>query len=385
MDRIAVVGASGFIGSTLVEYLLESEKIEVVPIIHSTGNAWRLARHGVDLQTLDVVDASQVRMAIQGCTHVVNCVLTKNRTTSRSGLKNLLRASKDAGVHRFVHMSTVAMYEQQPYDQILTEESPYRRRLSGYAQRKLDEDRLVRAAHRDGLSCVLIAPPRITGAYSKFLMRTVDAMRSGALALIEGGSLPCSLVDVHDVARAIVLALRTENADGSRIFITNDEANTWKDLVESMSAFTEGAPAPTSFSHSEAAEFVGKSRRGTPVQSLRVLLRLLASPMSRKILRADPWLLMVYNKLIDRRVPFIEDRLRRLKARSSPPSPTASLPYGQWLGLQLMSQRYSCDKAKRLLSYEPRYGLSHSIQVFGSWFRATTGWGGGDWPLARQL
>ncbi|PYV39918.1 MAG: dihydrodipicolinate reductase, partial [Acidobacteria bacterium] len=39
--RVAVVGASGLVGATLVERLVVLPGCEVVPLIHSSGNAWR--------------------------------------------------------------------------------------------------------------------------------------------------------------------------------------------------------------------------------------------------------------------------------------------------------------------------------------------------------
>ena len=70
--RIAVIGASGFVGSTLVEQLLMGTD-EVVPFIHSSGNAWRIARLGIELRALDLLDGRQVEAALHGVTHVVNC------------------------------------------------------------------------------------------------------------------------------------------------------------------------------------------------------------------------------------------------------------------------------------------------------------------------
>ena len=55
MRRIAIVGASGFVGSTLVERLLAQAQDEVLPLIHSSGNAWRLARLSIDLPAVDLL------------------------------------------------------------------------------------------------------------------------------------------------------------------------------------------------------------------------------------------------------------------------------------------------------------------------------------------
>jgi uncharacterized protein YbjT (DUF2867 family) len=75
VTRIALVGASGFVGSTLVERLLVQALHAVFPLIHSSGNAWRLARLGIDLHALDLLAPDEIEMALHGCTHVVNCAL----------------------------------------------------------------------------------------------------------------------------------------------------------------------------------------------------------------------------------------------------------------------------------------------------------------------
>ena len=67
------MGASGFVGVTVVERLLARGADEVVPSIHGSGNAWRLARLGIDLRTLYLLDPGQVESALAGFIHVVNC------------------------------------------------------------------------------------------------------------------------------------------------------------------------------------------------------------------------------------------------------------------------------------------------------------------------
>ena len=73
MGTVAVFGAAGFVGATLVERLLAGGRHEVRPYIHSTGNAWRLSRHGLELRSVDVRDRALVREALVGVSHVVNC------------------------------------------------------------------------------------------------------------------------------------------------------------------------------------------------------------------------------------------------------------------------------------------------------------------------
>jgi nucleoside-diphosphate-sugar epimerase len=68
--RIAVVGASGLVGSTLVKRMLATGSHDVLPLIHRSGNAWRLARLDLDLRPLDLLDYAQVKTRLAGCTHM---------------------------------------------------------------------------------------------------------------------------------------------------------------------------------------------------------------------------------------------------------------------------------------------------------------------------
>jgi uncharacterized protein YbjT (DUF2867 family) len=71
--KIVILGASGFVGTTLTERLWQNPDMEVVPVIHSAGSAWRLARYNCPLHQVDVGDPAALRAALAGATHVVNC------------------------------------------------------------------------------------------------------------------------------------------------------------------------------------------------------------------------------------------------------------------------------------------------------------------------
>jgi len=106
--RVAVVGASGFVGATLVERLL-GHGTDVRALIHSSGGAWRLSRHGIPLHAFDLLSPAETAHALEGCTHVVDCS-RGTRALMFEGLQNLLDASRAARVERFVHVSSVAVY-----------------------------------------------------------------------------------------------------------------------------------------------------------------------------------------------------------------------------------------------------------------------------------
>ncbi len=113
MKRIAVFGATGFVGATLVERLMESDEWQIVALINRPGSAWRLARLGIDLTQVNVLDKEQVINVTQGCSHVVNCS-RGDRTVMLDGLENILAACQQNKIDRFVHLSSVMAYGDPP-------------------------------------------------------------------------------------------------------------------------------------------------------------------------------------------------------------------------------------------------------------------------------
>jgi hypothetical protein len=105
-EEDTVLGASGFVGAHLCERLIAAGTDEVVPVIHSSGSAWRLARRGVPLRSANLLDKHEIASALNGCTHVVNCSRGGDDVMLR-GLRNLLDVCDGLRIAGFVHLSSV--------------------------------------------------------------------------------------------------------------------------------------------------------------------------------------------------------------------------------------------------------------------------------------
>src|ERR1041384_4886662 len=69
--KVLVTGATGFIGSRLVQWLQEVEGAEVVALVRRFQNASRIARFGIDMRRGDVTDIASLRAASAGCSRLV--------------------------------------------------------------------------------------------------------------------------------------------------------------------------------------------------------------------------------------------------------------------------------------------------------------------------
>ena len=386
MRRIAVVGASGFVGATVVERLRDHDE-DVVPLIHSSGNAWRLARHGLTLRSVDLLDRLAVEGALDGCTHVVNCARGSDEAMLR-GLRNLLAACRTRRVRRVVHLSSVAVYGDPPPPESRDEDAPTKPPKNSYGAIKLRQDELVARAARDGLSAIALCPPNISGPYSPFLLRVFAALRAARLRLVDDGVAVCNLVDVDNLAHAIELALEPGPADGRRMFVTDDEPITWRDIVDALTTVADPFPTPPAIGAEELRQLAAVAPTASP-SLFGSLKHLLASDV-RAVLRRDPLLAMLervarggvmrLGSPVNQRLRIVLDRPMVTTPHTAPPSFDVTLSAQQLRGV-----RHSCAVAARELGYQPVHSFAESMLAFRGWYRVAHAVDTDAWDLLRQL
>jgi nucleoside-diphosphate-sugar epimerase len=388
MTRIAVVGASGFVGSTLVERLLAGGRCEVRPLIHRAGSAWRLARLGIELKPVELLSRDALRTALEGCTHVVNCSRGP-RTVMFDGLENLTEVCRSLGMQRLVHLSSVAVYGDPPPPESVHEDAPTNPVDGGYGWTKLRQDEIVQAACRRGLPSVVLCPPYIGGAYSMFILRLLWAMQEGRFALVDGGGLGCNLVDVQNLAQAIELGLFCEVGDGKRIFVTNDEPTTWRDIADALVPLVSGDGGVPSISEDEGRQ-LARAATAPPRSTLSTLGRVVSSQETKALLREVALARRLYG-IAQATTRWLPGAMReRIDAAMRPPirieRGTVSPDYDARLcGLQLRGVIHSCARARAVLGYRPEVSFARSMAVFRRWYEATHGWGSDFAALFQEL
>src|SRR3954470_5780151 len=121
--RICITGGAGFIGSHLVQRLIEANEVVVYDNLHRNALQFAHLEGHRNLTFIkgDVLDFEDVRKAIDGCKVVIHCaaiagVYTVDRSAVRTMEVNLLgthqvvKAALETGVDRFVEFSTSEVY-----------------------------------------------------------------------------------------------------------------------------------------------------------------------------------------------------------------------------------------------------------------------------------
>ena len=372
MSRVAVLGASGFLGAALVEHLLARSDHEVVPFIHNSGNAWRVARHGLAVSTVDVRARRELADLLRGCDYVVNCT-RGGKEVMLDGLRNILRSSRGAGIRRLVHISSVTVFGDPPTAERESDPVPSLP-VNTYGGRKQAQDRMVAKAAASGLACTVVVPPNISGPSSDYLLALIDAIDRGEFALVDAGRAHCCLVAVENLCHAIVLALHAGRTDGSRYFITDDAPTTWSEVVRDLE-FARRAGAPIRSITGAEMERMARPVEKARISLARGLTHLLSGPV-RQALRRDPlwaWVDKTLRGAIRPLGASAEHRLRKSISGSVAvvkPNNRPSLNVGL-CAQQLRVARPSVARARRELGYEPLYRYDQSMRAFRRWYMST--------------
>ena len=244
MSRALVTGATGLVGSHIVERLV-ADGWTVRALARDTSAAAWLGESGAELARGDILDGASLRSAVAGCDTVFHCaaLVSARGSWDRFQRANIegTRAVIDAAAAaraRLVHTSSVAVYGGGArYRDTPTDEDTPLAPLDEhayYARSKRESEHLVLDAHATGeLWATAIRPPMIYGRRDRQLVpRFARVMRTGFFPLFAHGRSTMSLVHASAVADGAVRAARCDRAGGRAYNLANDFPVTVADMVQ---------------------------------------------------------------------------------------------------------------------------------------------------------
>ena len=107
--RVAILGASGFIGNRAVEMLHRDGRCEVVPVVRRPAAMALARRFDLAPWVADALDEEALRKAFRGCEAVVSSITGDTRTLVDS-VTPLYRAAQAVGVRRIVYLSSASVH-----------------------------------------------------------------------------------------------------------------------------------------------------------------------------------------------------------------------------------------------------------------------------------
>jgi nucleoside-diphosphate-sugar epimerase len=246
-----VTGGSGFIGGRLIERL-RSDGHPVRALARSERAAEVIRTRGAEPVSGDLDDVAAVGAGAEGCEWAFHAAATLGDWGTRQefergnvgGTRNVLVASAQAGVRRFVHVGTeAALLAGEPLVNV-DETAPLRPDSPAlYSSTKARAEQEVLEADRDGFETVVVRPRFVWGTGDTTLLPTmVDLVRSGRFAWIGGGRHLTAITHVDNAVEGLVLGA-TRGARGNAYFVTDGDPVVFRDFVTELLS-TQGVDAP---------------------------------------------------------------------------------------------------------------------------------------------
>lgn len=235
---VLVTGATGFIGGRLAALLARGEGARVRGTGRDLEKADELDGLGVELVAADLGDADAFDGLVRGREVVFHAAAVLGADADVAEVVNveaterLARAAAAAGVRRFVHVSTVGVYDMDG-SSVVDEAVPLALdHPATYPRTKARaEERLFQVASETGLEAVALRPSMVYGPGPGIW--TVGMYRSvcnGDPVYLGDGSYGFNPVYLDDVVDALVRAAVSPRAAGEA-FNVSAGATTWRDFM----------------------------------------------------------------------------------------------------------------------------------------------------------
>ena len=236
--RALVTGATGFVGSHLVE-ALQNSSVEVTALARSASKAADLAQGGVRVVPGDLHDIAGLERAVRDqdvVYHVAGVVAARDESeflrSNRDGTRNVLTAAEREGKPRFVLVSSLAAAGPAPRGAPLSGTEPPHP-VTAYGRSKLAAEQVVRSS---SLPWSIVRPPIVYGPRDREVLKVFRLARLGLAPVFGDGSQELSAVHAADLAQALLAVTKAKATIGGTYNACHPQVFTSADLGQAVGA-----------------------------------------------------------------------------------------------------------------------------------------------------
>jgi len=236
--KALVTGATGFIGSHLVEELIK-KGYDVTCLVRKTSNLRWIETLEVTLLRGDCEDEDSLAHLPPDFDYIFHLAgLTKARreedfySVNVKGTENLLRAvsARVKGVRRFIHLSSLAAAGPSRNGNPLRETFEPRP-VSSYGKSKLESEGAI-MRYRDRIPVTILRPPAVYGPRDRDFYVLFRMLKRGFYP--HWGKCYYSLLYVDDLVRGLLMAAEEKEAEGGVYYLSDGRFYSSEDIVNEI-------------------------------------------------------------------------------------------------------------------------------------------------------
>jgi nucleoside-diphosphate-sugar epimerase len=302
--KILVTGANGFVGSNLVQHLVDAGH-HVRAMMQPGTPAAGVDHVAHEVAWADLRSAEALRAAVRGVEGVAHLAAILGDfgpsepylQVNAEGTERLLDLAALAGARRFVLMSSLAVHRYRGHPDG-DEETPADNETMPYAVSKRRAEEILRRAHDAGrIETVAVRPGLFLYGPNdrRHFVPLARSIERGFLPLVDGGRARLCSAYVDNLAVGVRLCLESAAAAGRTYVIGDGTPLTWRELFDRI-----------------ADELgVRRPRLDLPARLVLPLARALERIVPRLGAYRDPGLTEYRVRLVSSDIVFRIDRARR--------------------------------------------------------------------------
>jgi nucleoside-diphosphate-sugar epimerase len=323
--KVLVTGATGFLGSHTMEYLIATGFDTVGTGRNETvGNKLTAAGFSFIKASLEDSSAPELFCGVDAVVHCAALSAPWGRyedfyLSNVVATEHVIEGCLKHGVKRLIHISTPSVYFDFKHQYQITENQPLPQPISHYVRTKWRAEQIALAASQAGLEVIVLRPRGIFGPGDTAIFpRLIREVRNGKLPVFGDGINEIDITYVENVSQAIFCALQAPASCSGNIYnITNDEPRPFFALVQQVF-----------------------DAIGIPVRSKRIPFHVgYSAAVMFEWFYKLPWM-----------------------------SEKEPLLTRYTVGTLCFAQTLDISKAKQQLSYRPKIGIDEGIERFAEWW-----------------
>lgn len=241
--KVLITGGTGFIGSRLALKCLErGYDVKVLGQENTpteAENSELVEKKGAEVVLASVADKELLHQHLEGIDIVFHLAATQHEmnvpderfwSVNVEGTRNMLEASVNAGVKRFVHGSTIGVYGDM--NGVISEETDCNPD-NIYGVTKYEGEKLV-LSYNDKVPVVVIRISETYGPGDHRLLKLFRAINKNVFFMIGNGQNLHHPIYVDDLVEGLLLAATSEEAVGGVFVLSGKEAVTTNEMVNTI-------------------------------------------------------------------------------------------------------------------------------------------------------
>ncbi|MEB3119668.1 MAG: NAD(P)-dependent oxidoreductase [Snowella sp.] len=364
IPTVAVLGANGFVGFRLVEWLTFHQLANVRPIVRSLSSLAKLNKLDLDKLDYRIADATltdNLASQLKDCEILFHCVVGDRQTILKSA-EAAYRASAQAGVRRLVYLSSAVVHGHNPIqgthdDSELITKQPFEYNVS-----KVMSEHLLRRLRQDqAVEVVTLRPSIVFGPRSQwFTAQIASDLLNGKAYLVDEGAGICNTVYVDNLVAAMWQGAMTIEAANQDFIITDGERVTWRDL------------------YSAVADAINVDIMTVPTLKKELLPEFNRIMKRQEIIKKvanSPFIRVVKKLALAKITDAIENKFLQISASNLGEKKIDDIPTllpsldQEIISLQQCQYVLPITKAKKLLGYQPLISFSEGCHRTQHWIK----------------